>query len=459
MKIPRDLNYILNRQNFKNAPWRRKRSVKESLERFVEEGLPFNLSSREKERFGKRSSCPPKVSGSTIRFGSPPRAGHDNLEFSEGIKFEPFAFHTGDEQPLRVREARELAEDGEDLEVMHIPVGSLLIPFGENFHTLTDWHFRSMVGKARKPFGLTWHKWDRSPPGFSQIPPGAHISSTIARKVEFLQECMVALRIVDPGSKSREEAAQVFSRLLNCRPFYADDTDEDLYRLNWNPWAPKAMHDAPGPNETTTRTFVQIPSDGSGTDYQTVQVRLMAHHEGDRKPIPVAKNKALDKDTDLMQVPMGYIGWAPSEKRQGAFEDPVNWTWTEDWEEPSDWIWADGWEKPIELTWRKKRGVKGTIQKIVFLRHYVTMIYIEDMGEGAEEDEVARDIEELAGIELRHSTNSLGEDYWWKVQHDGSSTNSSSRPSGHSKSSKAPSLLDLYGGDEQMASDAYNNIN
>jgi hypothetical protein len=146
----------------------------------------------------------------------------------------------------------------------------------------------------------------------------------------------------------------------------------------------------------------------------------------------------------------------------------VDWTWTEDWEEPSEWTWADGWEEPIELTWRNASRWEGdferpNIQKIVFLRHYVKMIYIVDTGEGVEEHEVIRAIEELAGIELRHGTNSLGQDYWWKVQYDGSSMKSSSRSSGFSKPPSRPgedrsdprvpsqTVVDLYGGDEEQA--------
>ena len=470
MKIPRDLYYILSRQNFRNTPWRWEHPVEKGLNCLVEKSPSFELRKRDPVP-GFASEQPPvrpyRLRESEICFFPPARAQANPHHHKESICFEPFAFHTGDEQPLRVEEARELAEDEKDLELMHVPVRYLAIRYGDNFHTLlTDSNFESVVGQMRKPVGLAW-RFQKSP--IVKGPNGYHITWEPEKKVEFLQECMAAFRIVDPGSKSIREAAQVFTRLLSDRYFNADDTDEDFYWVNWDPLAPVGHASMPGPNQSTTLTSIEIPPEISNTaedeypTYKKAQIRVMANHEGYRNPIPVAMNKALDKNTELMQVPMGYIGWIPSEERQEVFEQPVDWTWTAGWEEPLNWEWAKGWEEPSEQTWPRFRGSYCDTQKIVFLRHYAKMIYIVDTDEGIEEHEVVRAIEQLAGIKLRHSTNSLGQDYWWKVQYGGSSMKSTSRSSGFSKPPSRPgkdrsdprvpsqTVADLYGGSEDQA--------
>ena len=90
------------------------------------------------------------------------------------------------------------------------------------------------------------------------------------------------------------------------------------------------------------------------------------------------------------------------------------------------------------------------------------MIYILDSGERGKE-EAASALEKLAGMKLRHSTESKGRDYWWRPVPDASSTKSSSRSSGFSKPPSRPgkdrsdprvpsqTVVDLYGGDEEQA--------
>lgn len=468
MTIPRDLYYILNQQGFGNAPWCWERSAQKDLKYLFEGELSFDLTSPDRY---VGTLGPHAFRESAIGFGTPCGCGRgDDLEFWDDIEFEPFACHTGDEQPLRIDEARKRKREGEDLDLMHIPIGRVLIPFGANFHTLTDCDFGSVLGQVKKPVGLTWKTWDRSvETSFTTYAPGVRVTPTKAQKIELLQECMVGVRILDPGSRSKGEAVQALSRLLDHRRFYRSEADENFFWVNWNPMA--YIHDGPGPTKETTTTVMQIPSDAGGTEdnYQTVEIRAIAVHEGDRQPIPVAKAKVLRKDgenTSLMQVPLGYIHWVPSPTApydSGLWELPIKWTWTEDWEEPVEWAWAGGWEKPVELTWGSVSGFenghrRSVSQKMVFLRHYLKMIYIVDAGKESEENIVAA-IEELTGIELRHSTNSLGQDYWWKVQYDGTSTKSGSPPSGNNSSPAPPSLLELYGGDKQMAHDHYWNTN
>lgn len=471
MRIPRDLYYIIDQKGFRNVPWRRERSVEESLERVIRKEMPFDLTAP-----GRYVGTPGPLNyrESSIAFGTPSGCGHrDEIESWDEIEFKPFAYHAGNEQPLRIDEAKKRKEDGEDLEFMHIPIGRMHIPFGENFHTLTDREFESVVGKVRKPVRLTWETWDRSVDhSFTSYAPGARATPLLAQKVELLQECMVGVRIIDSGSRSKREAVQTLSRLLDHRRFFTSENDKDFYWVNWHPLA--YMHDSPGPRQETSTTVIQISNDANDieAEYQTVELRAMAAHEGDRQPIPVAKAKVLNEEgesTNLMQVPLGYIHWVPREKRpinapnSGLWEQPVEWTWTEDWEEPAEWVWADGWEKPIELTWGNVSGFenghrKSVFQKIIFLRHYLKMIYIVDSGEELKGDVVAA-IEDLTGIELRHSTNSYGQDYWWKVQYDGSSTKPSSPPTGSTSNSDVPSVLDLYGGDKERAHDHYWNTN
>jgi len=481
MKIPRDLYYILNQsrlpfggyaeESFVSTPWCRERSAEEKIDRLVEKDLPFDLVRPESFQ---HFNLPRNHRESAIRFAAPAGCrGRGGTDPWDAIEFKPFAYHAGDEQPLRIHEARKRKEEGGDLDFMHTPIGRVDLPFGANLHTLTECDFDSVVGQVKKPVSLTWKTWDRSSRmTFTVEGPGVTFGANRAKKVEFLQECMAAVRITDPGPwGSKREAVQSISRLLDHRRFVASESDEDLFWLVLNPMA--YIYDGPGPKKETTATVLHIPSEANDSedDEQTVEIRVMAAHEGDRKPIPVARAKALES-TELMQVPLGFIGWAPTERRQGNFEQPANWTWTGDWEEPSGWAWADGWEEPIELTWRNISGfnesgyTRSLAQKYIFLRHYLKMVYIVDAGEEIDEEAVVRTLEELAGIELRHSTNSLGQDYWWKVQYGGptlggrdSYTKSSSQPPGHNSNSGAPSVLDLYGGDEQRAHDHYWNTN
>lgn len=479
MKIPRDLYYILSQsrllfggdaeQGFVAPPWCLERSVQEKLYRLGEKDLPF-----EQVRLESEGACclryPPDHEESAFIFHAPIGSeGVGGIEPWDAIEFEAYAYHAGDEQPLRLDEVRRREED---LDFMRIPIGRVEIPHGANFHTLTECDFDSVVGQMQKPISLTW--WNRVDHEFRRDFPYAGFSDELAKKIELLQECMRGVRITDPGPwDSKKEAVQSLTRLLHYRKFSRSKSDESFFWAVLDPFA-YIQGDGPGPRRQTARTVLHIPSKYSDTDdEQTAEIRLVAVHEGDKEPIPVAKDKDLSNgDTGLMQMPLGYIGWRSTERRQGIFEQPADWTWSEDWEEPSGWAWADGWEEPIELTWRNVTGYnedgdgRALTQKYIFLRHYLKQVYIVSMGEGVDERAVVRTLEDLAGIKLRQGSNSLGEDYWWKVQYGGptlgghdSYNKSSSRPSGNNRNSGSPSALDIYGGNKQRAHDHYWNTN
>ena len=136
MKISRDLYYILNfQEEFVNAPWSREHSTKKALERFFPaETLSFDLLESNVWR-----AAPLYHRESAICFGSP--AGSQALPETWSIKFQPYAYHTGDRQPLQIKEARKMYRKGEDLAYMPIPIRSASITFVENIHTLTDCDF------------------------------------------------------------------------------------------------------------------------------------------------------------------------------------------------------------------------------------------------------------------------------------------------------------------------------
>lgn len=174
-----------------------------------------------------------------------------------------------------------------------------------------------------------------------------------------------------------------------------------------------------------------------------VRVKALALHKGDHKPIDVRRSRYREGDTELMELPLGFIDTTVPPFRYGRVLEKEGNVLAEDLKEPIHETWADDYKKEVA-------------QKMNFLRLYMYMFYVVESGQ-ISDTKVGNRLCDMLHIRNRvgWSTDYEGRRYGYQKTYKELRSGSSS----HSNSSKAPSLLDLYGGDEQMASDAYNNIN
>jgi len=442
MKIPRDLYYILNHRSFTTPPLCRQQPVRDILKRGSEDKLSFKVTA---PFCGKPGNC----DISFIYFAHP---GTDTPEAWK-IQFKVYAHHKGDGRPLTGSELKSLIGQFEDLEEIEVPVGGIHLQYGWGYHTLTECDFESVVGHVRKPARLTWATYE----GVNAF---GSISPITAQKVEFLHECATKIELVDSGRKSVEEAAAAISRVLDLdlRPI-GDENNKSQWsiilgrKIRERPDNPCS----PGPNIPKSHIYISqvsncssphikysVRSSNAEDDVFVVKFKALAAHNGDKQPICDDKFRELQEkgeETELMEVPLGNMHKIG---RTGPYELLSN----------------DDFEKPVEKTWRD--GEKVCVQKKYdFLRNYMRMIYILDSGEKSEKEAAAALRGVLTSVNLRHSTDSRGRDYWYKPvrTHPSKSSRSSgscspmSQPGKDRSDPRVPSqdVVDMYGGDEELA--------
>lgn len=432
MKIPRDLYYILNHGPFTTPPVCRQRSVEEILKCGIKEKSCLEITA---PFCGRPENC----DISFIHYAHP----GTNTPESWRIKFRVYAYHKGDGRPLTGSDLKGWIGQFEDLKELEVPVGGIHLQFGWNYHTLTECDFESVVRHVKKPARLTWPTYDGTSP-FGSVSP------ITAQKVEFLHECANKIEIVDSGRKSMEEAAAAISQVLDLdlRPI-GDESSKDLWsvilgrKVRTRPDNPCS----PGPNIPKSYIYVSqvnnysaphtkysFRSSNAEDDFFVVKFKALAAHNGDRQPLWDDKFLELQRkgeETELMEVPLG--GMHKIGSARGSF----------------DILSHDDFEKPIEKTWRDSE--KLCLQKKYdFLRNYMRMIYILDSGERSEEEAEAALRGVLSPINLRHSTDSQGRDYWYRSVRTCSPKSSGPRLSKRSSGSSRITLLDLYGNNEEV---------
>ena len=293
---------MLNNQDFSAPPWRRDSSVIETLSRLLEGDLSYELTVEMVEGLGL-------IEPGTKHYTR--NHGRSIIRFDGGlgsykrwdIEFRTFALHTGDEQPLRTYQAQDLLSEDQPLEWMHIPIGAIGLKFGSGFYRITNVDFESIVGNWIKPSYLNWRR---------EADPIGGASPRTAQKAEFLHECAARIQIVDSGWKSEEEAASAISQVLNVQLVPSNNEDiEHLWRvplgctLRTRPTEPNSSI----PN--IPKSFIQFSPNHNEAlqDHWTIKFRALAAHTGDWQPLPVREAKDLQEkgETELMEVPMGYI--------------------------------------------------------------------------------------------------------------------------------------------------------